>query len=284
MNKILIFLVISLVLATRCFFTVNEGEQAIVVQLGKVVSTRGLDSGIHFKIPLIQEVISIDRRILDVNSTSLEMISADQKRLIVNSYTKYKIVDPIKFYRSVRNERILANRLQPIIENYMRENIANVSLNELLVAKRNKVMSDVQKGATQQAKQFGVSIIDVRIKRTDLPEENSSAIFKRMRSDREKEARQIRATGDKEAKLITATADKDKRVIIAESGKNAQFVKAIGDRQAAAILNKGYGVDKEFFTFYRTMELYKNSLANKSTKLVLSTDDEILSFLKQENK
>lgn len=270
------------ILATAFFssvFTVQEGTQALLVQLGEIISKEPIKPGIHFKIPLVQNVLRIEKRILNLTSDSREVIAADQKRLIVNYYAKYAIKEPIKFYLSARTETNLESRLKPIVESYMREQIGLVPLIDLLTERRSSVMRQIKEGATKEAAKFGVEIIDVRIKRTDLPEENSEAIFRRMETEREKEAKEIRAEGAEEARKIKAAAEKEKVLILSEAYKKGQIAKGEGEANAAAIFNSAFSQDEDFFNFYRHMQAYKKSFSNGTTRVILDINDE-KSFLK----
>jgi membrane protease subunit HflC len=281
MKKYFIVLsVLLLILMFSSIFFVREGYQAIVLQFGEVITKQSLKPGIHFKIPFIQNVLHIDKRVLNLSSDSREVIAHDQKRLIVNYYVKYQIKDPVQFYRSTRTISNLESRLRPIIESNMREQIGFVPLISLLTEERSKVMHKIRLTSDEEAKNFGVDVIDVRVKRTDLPEENSDAIFRRMQTEREKEAKEIRAQGYEEAQKIMSTADKDRKAILAEAYNRAEQIKGEGDAIATKIYNTSYAIDKDFFKFYRTLIAYKVSFNKENTKFILSNDDKFLNILK----
>ncbi|MCV3769520.1 MAG: protease modulator HflC, partial [Wolbachia pipientis] len=256
---VLIFAIFSIFIFNSIFI-VQEAEQAIVIQLGKVVRDIR-ESGLYFKLPFINNVESFDKRVLDLSpdTTPREVITADQKRIIVDAYAKYRIVDPITFYQTVRNELGLVRRLYPIIEAHLRENIVRFSLINLLNEKRSEVMQLIQRGVYSEARKFGIEIIDVRIKRADLPEENSSAIFRRMQTEREKEAKEIRAKGEQIGQEIRSKADKQKREIIASAVKEAYEIRGRGYAEATKIYNEVFKADEEFFNFYRSMNAYSKS-------------------------
>ena len=271
-------------LVFSCAFIVKEGYQAIVTQFGEIITKKPLKPGLHFKLPLLQKVLVIDGRVLNLSSDSREVIASDQKRLIVNYYAKYQIKDPVQFYRSAKTIYNLENRLRPIVESNMREQIGLVPLVGLLTEKRGKIMSDIRAASDIESKNLGVQILDVRIKRTDLPEENSAAIFRRMQTEREKEAKEIRAQGYQEAKKITSTADKERRAILAEYYNKAQQIKGEGDAEAARIYSEAYSVDKDFFNFYRTLIAYRKSFEKENSKFILKTDEKFFAVLKGDKK
>ncbi|WP_333023077.1 protease modulator HflC [Wolbachia endosymbiont of Pentidionis agamae] len=283
MAKYFIFLAIFIVfLCSSCIFIVQETNQAVVIQLGRVVRDIK-NSGLHFKLPFINSVKFFDKRILDLgpDSTSREVITADQKRIIVDAYAKYKIVNPIIFYQSVKNESGLTRRLYPIIEAHIRENIGRFSLISLLNEARSEVMQLIQRGVSTEAEKFGIKVIDVRIKRTDLPEENSSAIFRRMQTEREKEAKEIRAEGEQAAQEVRAKADRTTREIIAGAIKEANEVKGRGDAEATRIYNEAFKLDESFFKFYRSMAAYDKAFINNNTKFLLSPNNNFLSIFNE---
>ncbi|CCF78243.1 membrane protease subunit stomatinprohibitin-like protein [Wolbachia endosymbiont of Onchocerca ochengi] len=271
---------VLLVFLFNSIFVVQEAEQAIVMQLGRVV--RDIKkSGLYFKLPFINNVEFFDKRVLDLSpdTTAREVITADQKRIIVDAYAKYKIVDPVTFYQTVKNELGLIRRLYPIIEAHLRENIVRFSLISLLNEKRSEVMQLIQRGVYSEAGKFGIEIIDVRIKRADLPEENSSAIFRRMQTEREKEAKEIRAKGEQIGQEIRSKADKQKREIIASAVKEAYEIRGRGYAEATRIYNEVFKADEEFFNFYRSMNAYSKSFTGNNTKFVLSPNNSFLDIL-----
>ena len=260
-------------------FIVRQVQQAIVVQFGQVVSKEVLNPGLHIKIPFIQNVIYFDRRILDLDSDLIEVIASDQKRLIVNAYTKYRIKDPLKFFQTVKIESGLKKRLKPIIESNLREQIGRVSLINLLSAQRSEVMQKIQSGAYLQAKPFGIEIIDVRIKRADLPESNSDAIFRRMQTARSKEAKEIRAEGSEKAQTVKANADREKRVILAEAARQAKIIKGNSEAKAISIFAEAFNHDKAFFEFYRYMQSYRTAFSAQDTAVLLSPENPFLKYI-----
>jgi len=258
-------------------FTVKEINQAIVLQFGdpkKIITTAGL----QFKLPFIQNVVYLDRRILSLDPAPAEVIASDQKRLIVDAYARFKIIDPLKFYISVGDERVARSRLATIINSRIRSVLGKQSLATLLSEERSVQMSIIQEGVNVEAEKFGISIIDVRIKRADLPQANSEAIYKRMQTEREREAKQFRARGAEMAVTITSTADKEVTVLLANAKKQSEIMKGEGDGQRNKIFAEAFGKDPDFFSFYRAMQAYEKALIGGDTSLILSPDSDFFKF------
>ena len=258
-------------------FTVKEINQAIVLQFGdpkKIVTTAGL----QFKLPFIQNVVYLDRRILSLDPPPAEVIASDQKRLIVDAYARFKIVDPLKFYISVGDERVARSRLATIINSRIRSVLGKQSLATLLSEERSTQMSIIQEGVNVEAEKFGITIIDVRIKRADLPQANSEAIYKRMQTEREREAKEFRARGAEMAVTITSTADRKVTVILANAEKQSEIMKGEGDGIRNKIFADAFGQDPEFFSFYRAMQAYETALIGGDTTLILSPDSDFFKF------
>ena len=277
-KKILIPIII-LIFATLYFsiFIVKEINQAIVLQFGdpkRIIEKPGL----NFKIPFIQNVVFLDKRILNLDTPPEEVIASDQKRLIVDAFARFQIVDPLKFYISVGNERVARSRLSTIINSRIRNVLGRQRLQTLLSEDRTKQMSLIQDGVNVEAENFGINIVDVRIKRADLPPANSEAIFRRMQTEREREAKEFRAKGAEMAITITSTADKEVTVILAEAEKKSEIMKGEGDGQRNKIFAGAFGQDPEFFAFYRSMRAYEKALIGGETSLILSPDSEFFKF------
>jgi len=258
-------------------FTVKEINQAIVLQFGdpkKVIA----EPGLQVKIPFIQNVVFLDRRILSLDPAPEEVIASDQKRLIVDAYARFKIVDPLKFYVSVGDERVARSRLATIINSRLRSVLGKQSLATLLSEDRTKQMAIIQEGVNVEAEKFGITIIDVRIKRADLPQANSEAIYKRMQTEREREAKEFRAKGAEMAVTITSTADKEVTVLLANARKQSEIMKGEGDGQRNKIFAQAFGKDPEFFSFYRAMQAYEKALIGGETSLILSPDSDFFKF------
>ena len=280
MNAKKILLPIVAVLGAAIFFSVfiiKEINQAIVLQFGdpkRIISK----PGIYFKIPFIQNVVFLDKRILNLDTPPEEVIASDQKRLIVDAFARFKIVDPLKFYISVGNERVARSRLSTIINSRIRNVLGQQELQTLLSKDRTKQMSLIQEGVNTEAENFGIEIVDVRIKRADLPQANSDAIFRRMQTEREREAKEFRAKGAEMAVTITSTADKEVTVILANAQKESEIMKGEGDGQRNKIFANAFGRDPEFFAFYRAMQAYETALIGGDTSLILSPDSEFFKF------
>ena len=278
LNKFLLpILVIAGFAVYLSLFVVKEINQAIVLQFGdpkRIISQPGL----QYKIPFIQNVVFIDRRILSLDPAPEEVIASDQKRLIVDAYARFKIVDPLKFYISVGDERVARSRLATIINSRLRGVLGKQSLATLLSEDRSKQMDIIQTDVNTEAENFGIQIIDVRIKRADLPQANSEAIYKRMQTERQREAKEFRAKGAEMAVTITSTADKEVTVILANAKKQSEIMKGEGDGQRNRIFANAFGKDPEFFAFYRAMIAYEKALIGGDTSLILSPDSDFFKF------
>ena len=270
-------IVLIAVIAFQSLFVVQEISQAIVLQFGdpKKIITK---AGLNFKLPFIQNVVYLDKRILNLDNDPEEVIAADQKRLIVDAFARFKIVDPLKFYISVGNERVARSRLSTIINSRIRGVLGTQELATLLSTDRARQMQDIQSQVNQEAENFGIQIVDVRIKRADLPPANSEAIYKRMQTEREREAKEFRAQGAEIAQKIRSTADKDVTVILAEANKKSEIMKGEGDGERNKIFANAFGRDPQFFAFYRAMQAYEKALIGGETSLVLSPDSEFFKF------
>ena len=278
MKKFLIPLIVVLaVTGYQSLFIVQEINQAIVLQFGdpkKIITKPGL----NFKLPFIQNVAYLDRRVLNLDTPPEEVIAADQKRLIVDAFARFRIVDPLKFYISVGNENVARSRLATIINSRIRGVLGTQNLATLLSIDRSKHMATIQNDVNIEAQNFGITIVDVRIKRADLPQANSEAIFKRMQTEREREAKEFRAQGAEIAAKITSTADKEVTVILATANKQSEIMKGEGDGARNRIFADAFGRDTEFFRFYRAMQSYEKALIGGDTSLILSPDSDFFKF------
>jgi len=268
------------VLALTAFFSifiVKEVNQAIVLQFGDPKRIL-LKPGLNFKLPFIQNVVFLDKRILNLDAPPEEVIASDQKRLIVDAFARFQIVDPLKFYISVGNERVARSRLSTIINSRIRNVLGQEELQTLLSKDRSKQMALIKEGVNNEAQNFGINIVDVRIKRADLPQANSDAIYRRMQTEREREAKEFRAKGAEMAVTITSTADKEVTVILADAQKQSEIMKGEGDGERNKIFADAFGQDPEFFAFYRAMQAYEKALIGGETSLILSPDSEFFKF------
>ena len=278
MKKIILPLVAAIgALIFFSVFIVKEVNQAIVLQFGDPKRIL-MKPGLNFKIPFIQNVVFLDKRILNLDAPPAEVIASDQKRLIVDAFARFKIVDPLKFYISVGNERVARSRLSTIINSRIRSVLGTQRLQTLLSEERTRQMALIQDGVNTEAAKFGIQIVDVRIKRADLPPANSDAIYRRMQTEREREAKEFRAKGAEMAITITSTADKEVTVILADAEKQSQILKGEGDGQRNKIFADAFGQDPEFFAFYRAMQAYETALIGGETSLILSPDSEFFKF------
>lgn len=281
MNKLYYTILVVFVLLLTLFssmFIVNQTQKAVVFQFGEAVRVIE-DPGLKFKIPFIQNVRYFDNRILDVNAEDKELTASDGKRVIVNSFAKYKIADPVKYFKTVQSAQGANLRLNEILESSMRKVIGKVVLSTLLTEERTNLMLLIKEHVDNEAKTFGIDIIDARIKRSDLPQENSEAIYRRMQTEREKMAKQIRAEGREEGARIRATADKESKIIIADAYKASERIKGEGDGEAARIYNISYSKDADFYKFYRSLVSYKKSLVKDNTSFVVSPQADYFKYL-----
>jgi len=281
-NKIVLIVLavaafIVAVAAGNALFVVRETEQVIVLQFGqpqRVIQ----EPGLNIKIPFIQNVVFYDKRVLGSNPPGEEVILADQKRVVVDTYTRWRIDNPVRFYQAVNSEMSAQSRLSDIIISALRRVLGNFTLTQLLSEQRTEVMSQIRAQVDEEAKALGIAVTDVRIRRADLPPQTSQAIYDRIRSEREREAREARAQGDELAQQIRARADREKTVIVAEAENRAQVIRGQGDAESIRIYAEAFGRDPEFFAFYRSMEAYRNALSDSGTTMVLSPNSDFFRF------
>jgi membrane protease subunit HflC len=260
-------------------YVVPQWEQAIVVQLGEPVRTVQ-EPGLYFKLPLIQNVLYFDKRLLAYDASPREILTKDKQQLVVDNFSRWRIIDPLKLYRTVRDESGAQSRLDDVIYSIMRENLGRHTLSEIMNKKRTEVMRDITKESDSKARDYGIEVTDVRIKRADLPEKNELNVFNRMRTERERLAKKFRAEGDEEARKIRSQSDKDVQILIAEARKQADITRGQGDAQAVKIFADAYGRDPELYQLVRTLEAYRSSI-NDGTTLILSPNSEFFRYLKQ---
>lgn len=259
-------------------YVVEQTEQAIVLQFGDPVRVVK-EPGLKVKIPFIQNVVFYDNRLLNLDPPGQEVVLNDKKRLDVDSFTRYKIVDPLRFYKTVRTEVQARSKLEEIVNSSVRKILGRITLQELLSQKRTEIMANISHAVKDDAEQIGVSVADVRIRRADLPVEVLQAINARMKAERERDAKEFRATGQQEAQMIRATAEKEQTIIVAEAEKQAQTVRGEGDQKAIEIWNNAANVDPKFYAFYRSLEAYKKALGEKgNTSMVLSPNAEFFNY------
>lgn len=276
-KKILILATIAMILFASTMFTVDQRQQVLITEFGKPVRVIK-EPGINFKLPLVQDAIFFDKRIIDLGIQDQEVIASDQKRLIINAFAKYKITDPLKFYTTARTMQGLSNKIDGILDSSLRQVIGEVKLSELLTENRGDIMNKISETVSNQAQIFGIEIVDVRIMRADLPQENSDAIYARMQTEREKEAREIRANGAEIAQKIRAEADKERTIILANAKKESNLTRGNGEAKANRIYARSYNIDPEFADFYRSMQAYKTSLSSDNTKVVIAPNSEFFKY------
>ncbi len=279
MSRLIIYITIIILgfIGLNSLFTMNERQQGLVLQFGepkRVVKT----SGLNFKLPLIQNVVRYDKRILEYDLPVEEVIAVDKKRMLIDSFTRFKIIDPLEFYKTVGNEVNVRNRLNSNVISSLRRVVGRVTLDELLSQERSNIMENIKVEVNNEASRFGIEIVDVRIRRADLPEANSQAIYERMISERVREAKEFRAKGSEIAQKIRAEADKERTVILAEATRKSEILRGEGESEAIDIYANAFEKDSDFYSFYRSMQAYGNVLGEDGTTMILSPDSEFLEF------
>ncbi len=258
-------------------FIVHQNEQVLVLEFGK--PTRVIQQpGLHWKIPFVETVDYFDKRILDMDSQPQEVTASDQKRLVVDAFTRYRIVDPLKFYQTVRDERMVRSRLGPIVESSLRRVLGSSTFQELVRDKREDLMKRIAKLVNDEGKEFGLEVVDVRIKRADLPEQNSKSFYDRMRAERQRVAAEFRAQGAAEANRIKATADREATIINAEATRKGEVMRGEGDAERNKVFAEAFGRDPDFFGFYRSMQAYETGMKSGDTRMLLSPDSEFFRY------
>ena len=283
-NSVILLAILALIGAVVAYdglFIVDEKEQAIVTKLGEPKRTIG-EPGLHFKLPFVESVSKLDKRILSLDLIPQEVLDADQYRLLVDSFARFRIEDPLKTFTAVRTEDRALRRLSRILDAAVREVLAKHKKESIISGRRSELMEEIQRVTNAEAGALGLEVLDVRLKRVDLPAENSRAIFDRMISERNREAEQRRAEGTGQALEITSGADRDVAVLLAEARKTSAIIRGEGDAEAVRIFAEAFSQDEEFFEFYRTMQAYRKSLGKDDTRLVLSPNSEFFKLLLDE--
>lgn len=273
-------IVILIVLSVSALFTVNQAQQALVLQFGAPVRPIE-DPGLHVKIPFAQNVVYFDRRLLDIDTDPQEVTMLDQKRLVVDAFARYRIVDPLQFYQAVGSEANMRVRLSAIVISKLRDTLGKVPFVAVLTEQRAQLMKQITDQVVAEAQSFGVRVFDVRIMRADLHPDNSAAIYGRMQTERERQAKQARAEGAQKAAEIRAQADRERTVILADAQKQAQILRGQGDAEATGIFADAFNRDPSFYEFYRSLQAYRNAFADGTT-MVLSPDSEFLRYFRNE--
>jgi modulator of FtsH protease HflC len=270
-------IIVALIIAYGSLFTVYQTRQALVVRLGQPVHVV-TEPGLHFKVPLIDTVINIDKRILDLENPAQEVIASDQKRLVVDAFARYRIKDVLKFYQAVGSVDRANSQLSILLNSALRRVLGEATLTHVVRDERSQLMARVRDQLDTEAQPFGISIVDVRIRRADLPEQNSQAVYERMKTERQREAQEIRSQGLQRGQEIRAKADRDVTVILADAQSKGEQTRGEGDGERNRIFAEAYGRDPEFFSFYRSMQAYEAGMRPNDTRMLLKPDSEFFRF------
>ncbi|MGB1087742.1 MAG: protease modulator HflC [Alphaproteobacteria bacterium] len=268
-------------LVQSSFFVVHQTQQALVLQFGNPVRVVQ-EPGLNVKIPLIQDVELQERRILNFDAPAEEIVAGDQRRLVVDAFARWRITDPLQFYQAVRTEAVALQRLETLIDASLRESVGGRKSDDVVSGARSEMMQAIAESVNVKATDYGIEIVDVRLRRVDLPQSNSEAIYRRMQAEREREVREARAEGAEDAQRARADADRQVTVLLAEAEKTSQILRGEGDQERNRIFAEAYGKDKEFFDFYRSMQAYREALSKDGTSMVLSPDSEFFRFFGDE--
>jgi membrane protease subunit HflC len=273
----LVALFVAAIVFYSSIFTVSQTEQALVVRLGRPVDVVS-EPGLNFKAPFIDTVISIDKRILDLENPSQEVIASDQKRLVVDAFARYRIKNPLRFYQSIGSIQAANIQLTTLLNAALRRVLGEVTFINVVRDERENLMARIRDHLDREADQYGIEVVDVRIRRADLPEQNSLAVYKRMQTEREREAQEFRAQGGQKAQEIRSKADREATVIIADANSTAEQTRGVGDAERNRLFAEAYGRDPEFFAFYRSMTAYETGLRSNDTRFLLRPDSEFFRF------
>ena len=273
---IAVVLLIAVIAGYSTLFTVNQTKQALVVRLGQPVRVI-TEPGLNVKAPFIDNVIYVDKRILDLESPAQEVIASDQKRLVVDAFARYRITDPLKFYQTV-GETGASSQLAILLNSALRSVLGGATLVDVVRNMREQLMSQVRGQLDHEARQFGIQVVDVRIRRADLPEQNSQAVYQRMQTERQREAAEFRAQGSQKSQEIRAKADRDVTVLLADASSQAEQIRGQGDSERNRIFADAYNRDPGFFSFYRSMQAYEKSIQHGDTRLVLRPDSDFFRY------
>lgn len=278
---ILAFIGALLVLGSQCFFVVHQSQKALILQLGEPM--RGIFSpGLHVKLPFIQNVVHLDARILDYEARKADTLTSDKKTIVLDNYARWKIVDPLLFYQRVRTTDNARARLVDVIYSQLRTQVGRYTMTEVVSTKRSEIMKIVTENSSAQAKAYGIEVVDVRIKRTDLPPQNQQAIFGRMQAERERQAKQYRSEGQEEALKIKSTADRERTIILAEAQRDALTLQGAGEGKAVSIFAQSLSQYPEFYDFQKSLEVYKSGL-RENTRLILPLNSSLLKYMAPRN-
>ena len=272
-----IAVVIVLLIASSFFYTIGQTEQAVLLQFDaprEIVT----EPGLHTKIPWVQQVEYIDKRLLNLDAPAEEVIAQDKKRMVVDAFARWRIVDPLRFYQTLINTDVAQTRLAPILSSDVRQVLGSHDFSVLLSGERAVLMHDIRDNMNQEARDFGIVVVDVRIRRADLPQANSDAIYQRMQKERKREANEYRAEGDETAQRVKARAERERTVLLAEATRESEILRGQGDAEKTRILADAFNQDPDFFAFYRSMQAYQDALQGDNTTLVLSPNSEFFKY------
>ena len=278
---IIVAIAVVVIIGLMAMFTVHQREQALVLLLGEPVRVIS-EPGLQFRIPFFEEVVKIDRRVLYAEGSGEEVPTRDQKQLIVDYFARYKITNPLLFFQTVRSEDVMQQRLLPIINSQLRRVVGGVPMAQLLTAQRADMMMEITRAAGIETERFGIELIDVRMKRVDLPQQNSLAVFSRMKTQREAEAGRIRTEGERDARRIRAETDKEAVVAIAEARRQASILRGEGEAEATRVYNEAYGKDPQFFDFFRSLQAMETGMPAATTTYVGPAKGDFFRFFDQE--
>lgn len=273
----LFILLVAIVVGYSSVFTVSQTEQVLLVRLGEPVRVV-TEPGLNFKVPFIDAVISIDKRILDLENPAQEVIASDQKRLVVDAFARYRIKDALRFYQSIGSIQAANIQLTTLLNASLRRVLGEVSFITVVRDDRDALMTKIREQLDREAANYGIAVVDVRIRRADLPEQNSQAVYQRMQTERQREAAEFRAQGGQKAQEIRSKADREATVIIAEANSQSEQIRGEGDGERNRLFAEAYGKDAEFFAFYRSMSAYDTSLKSNDTRFLLRPDSEFFRF------
>jgi membrane protease subunit HflC len=273
----LVLLLLVVIVGYSSIFTVSQTEQALVVRLGRPVDVVS-EPGLNFKAPFIDTVISIDKRILDLENPSQEVIASDQKRLVVDAFARYRIKNALRFYQSIGSIQAAHIQLTTLLNAALRRVLGEVTFINVVRDERENLMTRIRDQLDREADQYGIEVVDVRIRRADLPEQNSLAVYKRMQTEREREAQEFRAQGGQKAQEIRSKADREATVIVADANSTAEQTRGVGDAERNRLFAEAYGKDPDFFAFYRSMSAYETGLRSNDTRFLLRPDSEFFRF------
>ncbi|PKO91955.1 MAG: protease modulator HflC [Betaproteobacteria bacterium HGW-Betaproteobacteria-1] len=281
LGTVLLGLVVTLLLVSFSAFTVDQREHALVFRLGKIVAVKK-EPGLYFKVPLVDNVRYFDNRILTLDSADTDrFITSEKKNVLVDSFVKWRIIDPEKYYVSVRGDELQAERrLSQTVNDGLRAEFGKRTINDVVSGERSKIMDILRERADRDSRQIGIQVLDVRLRRVDLPQEVSESVYQRMEAERKRVANELRSEGAGAAEKIRADADKQREIIIAEAFMEAQRVKGAGDAKASEIYARAYSKNPEFYAFYRSLEAYRNSFSEKSDVLVLEPNSDFFKYMR----